>query len=111
MAEVVNINSSKGLVTFSRDDLIALDLIKWVRTSMRGQGTQRILLETPFERSAAFAYKEKYPSQVIKMAERVFADPDGSVSVVLRVANEVARDMYNEHPTKVVFSKQEKSKL
>jgi len=111
MAEVVNINSTKGFVKFSREDLIALDLIKWVRTSMRGVGTQRILLETPFERSAAFAYKEKYPSQVIKIAERVFADPDGSVSVVLRVANEVARDLYNESGNERVISKPEKSKL
>lgn len=110
MPEVININSSKGFVKFSREDLIALDLIKWVRTSHRGQGTQRILLETPFEKSAAEHYHEKYPSQAIKIAEKVLLDTDGSVSVILRVANELARDMYNEHPTKVVFSKQEKSK-
>lgn len=110
MPEIININSSKGLVKFSREDLIALDLIKWVRTSHRGQGTQRILLETPFEKSAAEHYKEKYPSQAIKIAEKILLDTDGTVSVVLKVANEVARDMYNEHPTKVVQSKQEKSK-
>ena len=109
MPEVVNINSSKGLVKFSRDDLIALDLVKWVRTSHRGQGTQRILLETPFEKSAAEHYKEKYPSQAIKIAEKVLLDNDGTVSVVLRIANEVARGMYNNNPTENVLSKQERS--
>jgi len=111
MSEVININSTKGLVKFSREDLISLDLIKWVRSSYKGVGTQRLLSDTPFERSAAFAYKEKYPSQVIKMAEKCILDDDGSVSVVLRIAEEVARGLYNEHPTKTIFSKQEKSKL
>jgi hypothetical protein len=111
MPEILNINSKKGLVRYSKEDLIEYDLMKWVRTSHKGVGSSKILADHPFETSAAKLYKEKFPSQAIKIAEKVLLCPEGNVEVVLRVAEENARNMYNEHPTKVVSKKQEQSKI
>jgi len=111
MPEVININSTKGIVKFSQIDLAELDLLKWVRSNSKGIHNKNILSDTPFEKSAAKFYVKEYPSQQVKLAEKCTLNEDGSIDVVLRVAEDNAANMYNQHPTKSVIRKQEKSKL
>ena len=103
MPKVTKINSGKGLVEFKRADLIDLDLTKWIRSDSKGWGNRNFISVQPIEKAAAKVYKEKYPSEQIKIAEKCFLSPDGDVSVILRVANEISDGYYKHHPTKMTF--------
>ena len=103
MPKVTKINSGKGLVEFKQADLIDLDLTKWIRSDSKGVGNRDFISVQPIEKAAAKLYKEKYPSEQVKIAEKCFRNDDGDVSVVLRVANEVSDGYYNHHPTKLTF--------
>jgi len=103
MPKVIKINSGKGLVEFKRADLVDLDLIKWIRSDSKGVGNRDFISVQPIEKAAAKIYKDKYPSEQIKIAEKCFLNPQGDVSVVLRVANEVSEGYYKHHPTKMTF--------
>ena len=114
MANVTKLNSGKGLVTFSQKDLIEHNLLRYVRTSFKGIGKKGLLADHPFETVASDMYKEKYPSDQVKLAEKCMLrdSSDGSVSVdvILRVALDVSEGLYANHPDTVVFRKQEKTK-
>lgn len=103
MPKVTKINSGKGLVEFKRADLIDLDLTKWIRSDSKGIGKRDFISVQPIEKAAAKVYKEKYPSEQVKIAEKCFLNLEGDVSVVLRIANEVADGCYKHHPTKLTF--------
>lgn len=103
MPTVTKINSGKGLVSFSKEELIDLDLTKWIRADSKGIGNRCFVAVQPIEEAAAKVYKEKYPSTQIKIAEKCFARVDGSVDVVLRVAQDISDGYYKKHPTKLTF--------
>jgi hypothetical protein len=103
MPKVTKINSGKGLVEFKRADLIDLDLTKWIRADSKGYGKRDFISVQPIEKAAAKLYKEKYPSEQVKIAEKCFINHEGEVAVVLRVANEVSEGYYKHHPTKLTF--------
>lgn len=104
MANVVKINSGKGLVTFTQEELIDLDLTKWIRADSKGVGNRDFISVQPIEKAAATAYKEKFPSTQVKIAEKCFLRTDGSVDVVLRVAQDVSDGYYKKHPTKLTLT-------
>lgn len=110
MANVIKINSGKGLVTLSQQDLIEHNLLRYVRTSFKGAGTQRLLTDHPFESVASELYKEKYPEDQIKIAEKCIAKYDSedtvSVDVILRVST-FNQELYEMNPNKRVFKKEE----
>ena len=114
MANVTKINSNKGLVELSQHDLIEHNLIRYVRTSFKGIGTQGLLSDHPFGTIAAVLFKDKYPGDQVKLAEKCIlkhnSNGDPSVDVVLRISKDVSDHMYENHPTKVVFKKQEQKK-
>lgn len=103
MPNVSQINSGKGLVTFTQDDLIDLDLTKWIRADSKGITKRDFISVQPIEKQAAKVYKEKFPSTQVKLAEKCFLRDDGSVDVVLRVARDVSDGNYKKHPTKLTF--------
>lgn len=111
MADIIKINSQKGLVSLNQQDLIEHNLIRYIRTSFKGIGKKGLLTDHPFETVAAFLFKDKYPSDQIKIAEKCMlkdnSKGDVVVDVFLRIADDVSSDMYAEHPTKIVFKKQE----
>jgi len=110
MANVVKINSGKGLVSFTQEELVDLDLTKWIRADSKGIGNRDFIAVQPIERAAAAAYKEKYPSTQIKIAEKCFIRNDGSVDVILRVAQDYSEGYYKKHPTKLTWKGDVKSK-
>ena len=104
MAVVTKINSNKALVKLSREELIDHDVAKWVKGDSYGINHRFFLDVTPIERVAAKYYNEKYPSETVKIGEKFFYNQDdGSVDVVLRIANATAEGYYNSHPTKVTY--------
>jgi hypothetical protein len=103
MPNATKINSGKGLVSFSREELIDLDLTKWIRADSKGHGKRDFIDVKPIEKAAAKVYKEKYPSIQVKIAEKCFLTKEGGVDVVLRVAQDVSDGYYNTHPTKLTF--------
>jgi hypothetical protein len=110
MPEVSQINSKKGLVRFSMEDLADLNLLRYVRTSFKGIGKKGLITDGPFETAAAHYYKEKYPQAEIFIAEKCLLNHDNSVDVILRVAKEVSSEMYNQNSNSLVLRKQEKSR-
>lgn len=108
MAEITKLNSQKGLVTFTEKDLIEFDLIRYIRTSVKGVGKRSLLQDVPFEQTAAKAFLEKYPGHQVKIAEKCLLNDDNSVDVILKIAQDVSRFTYNTHPTKTIFKHQEK---
>jgi len=114
MADIIKINSSKGLVIFNQQDLIEHNLLRYIRTSFKGIGKRGLLTDHPFETIASVLFKEKYPSDQIKIAEKCIlkTDPDFNekVEVILRISKDVSSEMYEKHPTEVVFKKQEQSR-
>jgi len=110
MPNVVQINSGKGLVTFSKEELIDLDLTKWIRADSKGVGNRNFIAVQPIEKAAATAFHEKFPSTQVKIAEKCFLRHDGTVEVVLRVAQDVSDGYYKKHPTKLTFTGDVKSK-
>lgn len=110
MANVTKINSGKGVVSFSQQDLIEHNLLRYVRTSFKGIGKKGLLTDHPFESVASDLYKAKYPSDQIKIAEKCILKDDDSVDVILRVSEEHFDEMYNTHPTKRVFKKEEQKR-
>lgn len=114
MATVTKLNSVKGLVTLDQQDLIEKNLLRYIRTSFKGIGKKGLLTDHPFETVAATMFKEKYPSDQIKIAEKCLlkesSSGDHSVDVILRISQDVSSEMYEVHPTKVVFKKQEQMK-
>ena len=103
MPNISQINSGKGLVTFTQDELIDLDLMKWIRADSKGYGKRDFIAIQPIEKAAAKVYKDKFPSMQIKIAEKCFLRDNGSVDVVLRIANDVSDGYYKKHPTKLTF--------
>ncbi len=95
MPEIIEINSKKGLVKFSFQDLVNLDLIKYVRTSFKGIGKRGLLLDTPFQDAAAKLYQEKYPQYQTHMAQKCLLNHDNSVDAILKVAKVFSDEMYN----------------
>jgi hypothetical protein len=114
MSSVVKINSKKGLVTLNQNDLIENNLIRYIRTSSKGIGKFGLLTDHPFETVASFIFKEKYPSDQIKIAEKCMIKKNGegdySVDVLLRISQDVSDDFYAKHPDKAVFNKPEQTK-
>jgi len=114
MAEITKINSGKGLVSFNQQDLIENNLLRYVRTSHKGVGSQKLLTDHPFETVAASMFKEKYPSDQVKIAEKCLCKHtsagDIAVDVILRISKDVSDDMFAKHPTTVVFKKEESNK-
>jgi len=104
MANIVKINSGKGLVSFSKEELIDLDLTKWIRADSNGVGNRHFIAIQPIEKAAAKVYKDKFPSVQVKIAEKCFLRMDGSVDVVLRVAQDVSDGHYKKHPTKLTLA-------
>lgn len=110
MPNITKINSSKGLVSFSQNELIDLDLTKWIKADSKGYGKRDFLSMQPIEKEAAKVYKEKFPSIQVKIAEKCFLKEDGSVDVVLRIAQDVSEGYYKKHPTKMTFSGEARAK-
>lgn len=105
MAEIVKINSKKGLVTLSKEDISTYELAPWLRTNSKGIGHYSFINQQPFERAAAKLFVEKYPSDHVKVAENISCRPDGTIDVYLRITESSAKGYYNTHPTKLVFNK------
>jgi hypothetical protein len=110
MPNITKINSAKGLVTFTREELADLDLLRWVRADSKGVGNRDFISVQPIEKAAAHVFVEKYPSVQIKLAEKCFMNEDGSVDVILRVAQDVSDGYYKKHPTKLTFMGDVKAK-
>lgn len=112
MANVTKLNSNKGLVVLTQQDLIENNLLRYVRTSFKGIGKQGLLTDHPFETVATILFKDKFPSDQVKLAEKCIlkysSNGDPSVDIVLRISKDVSDNMYENHPTKVVFKKQNK---
>jgi hypothetical protein len=104
MAKITKINSSRGVVKLSQDELIENDLMKWIRHESKGIHNRNFVDVQPIERHASKLYKEAYPELQVKIAEKCILNADGSVDVILRVAKEIPGGMYNTHPTKLVFT-------
>jgi len=103
MPKVTKINSRKGVVEFTREELIDLDLTRWIKSDSKGIIKRDFISIHPIEKAAARFYVDKYPSEQVKLAEKCFLNIDGSLSVVLRVSAEVSEDYYKHHPTKLTF--------
>ena len=103
MPNISQINSGKGLVSFNKEELIDLDLTKWIRADSKGYGNRNFIAVQPIEKAATKVYKEKFPSTQVKIAEKCFLRDDGSVDVVLRIAGDVSEGYYQKHPTKLTF--------
>jgi len=103
MPTITKINSGKGLVSFTKEEIIDLDLAKWVRADSKGYGKRDFISVVPIEKQAAKVYKEKFPSVQVKLAEKCFLRHDGAVDVVLKVANDVSEGNYKTHPTKLTL--------
>jgi len=103
MPTITKINSARGIVIFSREDLAEFDLLKWIRADSKGWGNRNFLSIQPIERVAATKFKEKFPSDQVKLAEKCFLNDDGSVDVVLRITQDVSEGYYQKHPTKLTF--------
>jgi hypothetical protein len=110
MPEIIEINSKRGLVKFSLEDLVELNLEKYIRTSFKGIGKRGLISDGPFETAAAKLYVEKYPQTQIHIAEKCLLDQDDSVSVILKLSKEVSSEMYNQNANSTVLRKQEKSR-
>lgn len=105
MAEVVKINSKKGLVSLTQKDIAENDLASWLRTNSKGFGHYSFINQQPFERVAAKLFVDKYPSTHVKIAESIVCTKEGGVDVFLRITDDQSRGFYNTHPTKLVFNK------
>jgi hypothetical protein len=103
MPTVTKVNSEKGLVSFTKEEIIDLNLAKWIRADSKGHGNRDFISVVPIEKQAAKVYKEKFPSVQVKLAEKCFLRHDGAVDVVLKVAGDVSEGNYNVHPTKLTF--------
>ena len=110
MPEIIQINSKKGLVKFSFQDLIDLNLDRYIRTSFKGIGKKGLLLDTPFQDAAAKVYQDKYPQMQIHIAEKCILNHDHTVDVVLKTSKAVSDEMYNQHSNSIVIKKQIKSR-
>lgn len=105
MPNITKINSKKGLVHLSKEELAEHDLWKWIRTAAKGFGHRNFIEVNPFENCASKLYNDKFPDEQVKIAESViYNHTDESVDVILRVAKKNAENMYNTHPVKVVFT-------
>lgn len=106
MPKIVKINSENGLVSFTNIDLVEHDLLRWVRSSSKGLQNRSTISDVPFEHTAAKVFVERYPEDLIKLANKIIVSPEGdAVDVYLKLARPVSEDMYEKHPTKVVISK------
>ncbi|HRZ18487.1 MAG TPA: hypothetical protein P5136_00280 [Methanofastidiosum sp.] len=106
MAEVVRINSKKGMVVLTERDIAENELSPWLRTNSAGQGGFSFVSLLPFERVAAKLFVAKYPGVQVKIAENVvFHQQTNDVTVFLRVTDEYSNGFYNKHPVKLVFNK------
>lgn len=110
MPEVIQINSKRGLIKFSFQDLVDLNLERYIRTSFKGIGKRGLLLDTPFQDAAAKIYQDKYPQSQIVLASKCLLNSDNGVEVVLKVANTVSDEMYNQHSNSIIIKKQVKSR-
>lgn len=110
MSEIIQITSNRGLVRFSREDLIEHNLIRWIRTSFKGIGKSGLISDGPFESVAAKLYVNEYPQYQVHIAEKCILNKDGSVDVILKLGKQVSSEMYNHHSTEAVSRKEEKSK-
>lgn len=110
MPDIVKINSGKGMVNFSIEEMIDMDLYRWIRHSSKGISNRNFIEVAPFERAASKLYVEKNPGDQVKIAETVALNPDGTVSVVLRVAKEYKENMYNKNDTELVYRKETESR-
>lgn len=114
MADIIKINSNKGLVTLDQEDLIKNNLIRYIRTSLKGIGKKALLTDHPFETIAANIFKEKYPSDQVKLAEKCLLKENDKgdifVDVLLRISKDVSEGYYTMHPTKQIFKKQEEKR-
>jgi hypothetical protein len=110
MAEIIQINSKRGLVKFSFEDLIDLNLDRYIRSSFKGIGKRGLLLDTPFQDAAAKAYQEKYPQAQIHIAEKCILNHENGVEVVLKTSKVVSDEMYNQHSNSIVLKKQVKTR-
>lgn len=110
MAEIIQINSKRGLVKFSFQDLIDLNIDRYIRSSFKGIGKKGLLLDTPFQDAAAKVYQEKYPQSQIVLAIKCLLNHENGVDVVLKTAKSVSDEMYNRHSNSIVIKKQVKSR-
>jgi hypothetical protein len=107
MANILQINSRKGLVQLSHDELAELNLLKWIRTSFRGIGRDGFIEVTPFESIAAEMYVQKYKDTQVDLATKCTLEADGSVSIILRTYSEPENRYYNTAENSVVITKHE----
>lgn len=108
MDNILQLNSRKGVVKFSEEDLINHDLFRWIRTSFKGIGKSGIIDELPFETKAADLYVKKYPDTQVVLAEKIFFNPElNEVSVVLKTTSTPENRYFNTHNTELVFSEKE----
>jgi len=105
MAEIVKINSKKGMVSLTQKDISENDLAPWLRTNSKGFGHYSFINQQPFERVAAKLFVDKYPSTHVKVAESIVCTKEGGVNVFLRITDDFSKGNYNTHPTKLVFNK------
>lgn len=112
MAEVIKINSKKGLVTLDQEDISTHDLVRWLRNGNVGFGKGHFIDQMPFERTAAKLYVEKFPSESVKTG-KPFYNSDGSVTIYLAVASDLSREHNknnSESMNQLVFRKQPKTR-
>ena len=104
MAKITKVNSGKALVHMSREELVENNLDRWLRADSLGTGHRYFTAVQPIEKVAARLFNEKYPSETVKIGERFFYNTqDGSVDVVLRIAESRVDGYYNSHPVKLTY--------
>ena len=108
MADATKINSKNGIVSFSANDLIDHDLMRWVRSRSHGINHSCTVNDVPFERVAAKVFVTRYPDTMIKMATKVIVKDKDCVDVYLKLADRVAENMYEKYPTKLVYTNSSK---
>lgn len=112
MPQIAQINSKKGMVVLSKEDMIEYDLMRWLRNASKGVHGFHFIDTKPFESIAAQLYSEEYPGFRTKVAEAVrFNEATEEVSIVLQVTDNVSSNYYNHHNTNLVFRKEPKNKV
>lgn len=112
MADIVKINSKKGLVKFSSEDLYEFDLLRWIRTTSNDAlGRKYFIDDVPFERKAAELFHEKFPSDSVKIGKSIYFPNENTVETLLNITAAFSEEYYSSHPTELVRRKQPKSKV
>ena len=114
MAKAIKINSTRGVVSFTEQDMIENNLIRYVRTSMKGIHNQSFIDTHPFESVASDVFKQEYPSDQINLSENCIIKHsktgDLEVDVILIISEDRSDSYFAKNNNTLVFNKEESSR-